>query len=298
MNTCDCHHKTDVRFSDYYSENILTWCTNCGNYGIQAAIKRALVAENIPPCRTLLCFDVGCHGNGADKIGGYRFHGIHGRVLAFACGASVANRKIKVIAFGGDGGTLGEGINHLVSAIRGNYDITFVLHNNLNYGLTTGQASATTKSGIKMNSSPDGVTSDPIHVMNFVFSLNPSFVARTFSGDVKHMSGIFQESIKHNGFSFIEVLQSCPSYNHMTPHQWYQSRVKDVTQMSGYNFRDIKAARQAAEDLEVQIAIGVLYQNSKSVPFMQRQANRLKVSGDLVDEVKVFPTEKLFDTFR
>jgi len=298
MQNCNCHNHSQVHFKDYFSENINTWCTNCGNYGIQAAIKRALVDEKIKPCETLLCFDIGCHGNGSDKIDGFRFHGLHGRVIPFACGAAISNRKIKVIAFGGDGGSLGEGINHLVSAIRSNYEVMFILHNNLNYGLTIGQASATTKVKVKMNSSPDGVTSDPIHPMRFVLSLNPSFAARTFSGDIHHMTKIFQAGLKHKGFVFIEVLQSCPTFNHMTPHEWYQQRVKDVDDIYNYDPKDIEQARKIAEDLETQIAIGVLYKNSNSEPFTKRQANRLKIKTELVEEVRQFSTQKLFDAFR
>ena len=298
MFNCNCGDKSHVHFADYFSSNLYTWCTNCGNYGIHAAMKRALVEENIKPCQTLLCFDIGCNGNGADKIGGYRFHGLHGRVITFACGASVANGKIKVIAFGGDGGTLGEGINHLVMGIRGNFNLMFILHNNLNYGLTQGQASATTKVGVKMNASPDGVTFDPINPMKFVMSLNPTFAARTFSGDIKHMVETFQAGLNHKGFSFIEVLQSCPTYNHMTPHEWYQQRVKDINLIKNYDSSDLAKALEIADDLEKQIAIGVLYKNSKSLPFMDRQANRLKVKTELVDEVKSFSTLKLFDKFR
>lgn len=300
MPSCNCpsHAKSDVQFGDYFSENIYSWCTNCGNYGIHAAIKRALVARELKPCQTLLCFDIGCHGNGADKISGYRFHGLHGRVIPFACGAAIANRNIKVVAFGGDGGTFGEGINHLIMAIRGNFEVMFVFHNNLNYGLTQGQASATTKRAVKMNASPDGVTSDPINPMEFILSLNPSFAARTFSGDVKHMTETFQAGLKHNGFAFIEVLQSCPTYNLMTPHQWYQQRIKDVKEFKNYNVHDIEQALKIAKDLEKQIATGILYQNPTSTPFMDRQANRLGVKTELVDEVKHFSTQKLFNAFR
>lgn len=298
MAGCNCHSQSDVHFGDYSSENLYTWCTNCGNYGIAAAVKRALVDAKIEPCQTLLCFDIGCHGNGSDKIGGYRFHGLHGRVIAFACGASVANRKIKVVAFGGDGGTMGEGISHLIAGIRGNYEVMFVFHNNLNYGLTQGQASATTKAGVKMNASPDGVTSDPINPMKFVLSLAPSFAARTFSGDIKHMTETFRAGLSHKGFSFIEVLQSCPTYNHMTPHEWYQQRVKDVSAIKGYNVNDLAAALSVADDLEKQIAVGVLYQNLKAVPFMDRQANRVSKKTQLVSEVKSVSVSKLFDAFR
>ena len=298
MQDCNCNNPLHVHFKDYFSENINTWCTNCGNYGIQAAIKRALVAEKIKPCRTLLCFDIGCHGNGADKIDGFRFHGLHGRVIPFACGAAISNRKIRVMAFGGDGGSLGEGINHLFSAIRSNYEVLSILHNNLNYGLTVGQASPTTKAGVKMNASPDGISSDPIHPMRFVLSLRPAFAARTFSGDIHHMTKTFQAGIKHKGFGFIEVLQSCPTFNHMTPHEWYQTRVKDVAGIKNYDPENLEKAMQIAEDLEAQIAIGVLYQNKNSVPFMERQANRLKAKTELTNEVRQFSTGKLFDAFR
>ncbi|KKR78379.1 MAG: 2-oxoacid oxidoreductase, beta subunit [Candidatus Curtissbacteria bacterium GW2011_GWA1_40_9] len=300
MAACSCpnHSNSEVHFADYYSENIYTWCTNCGNYGIHAAIKRALVSQNIKPCQTLLCFDIGCHGNGSDKIGGYRFHGLHGRVIPFACGASIANSKIKVVAFGGDGGTFGEGISHLILAIRANFNLMFVFHNNLNYGLTKGQASATTKRGVKMNSSPDGVTSDPINPMEFVLSLNPSFTARTFSGNINHATQVFEEGLKHKGFAFIEVLQSCPTYNHMTPHQWYQERVKDIKEIKNYDIHNLERAQKISKDLEKQIAIGVLYKKRHSLPFMERQSNRIGIKTELTEEVKNYSTKKLFDAFR
>lgn len=299
MSICHCHSDhSALAFGDYFSSNLYSWCTNCGNYGIHAAMKRALVAEQVAPCQTVLCFDIGCHGNGSDKIGGYRFHGLHGRVIPLAIGAACANSQVKIIAFGGDGGTLGEGINHLVHAIRGNYDITFVLHNNLNYGLTTGQASATTKPGVPMAAAPDGITSDPLHPMRFVLSLEPSFAARTFSGNIHHMQQTFQAGLQHRGFSFIEVLQSCPTYNQMTPHEWYQQRVVDVTKLPNYKTTSLSEARDMAEDLEEKIAIGVLYQNPSSVPFMNRQANRLHMTTELVDEVQHYPVNTIFDQFR
>ncbi|HYD35225.1 MAG TPA: thiamine pyrophosphate-dependent enzyme [Vitreimonas sp.] len=261
-------------------------------------MKRALVAENIPPHQVVLCFDIGCNGNGSDKIGGYRVHGLHGRAIPLACGASNANSKVKVIGFGGDGGTLGEGINHLVHAIRGNYNVTFVLHNNLNYGLTQGQASSTTKPGMKMNSAPDGITSDPLHPMNFVLSLNASFAARTFSGDVHHMTKTFQAAVAHQGFAFVEVLQSCPTYNKATPHEWYQERVYDVANRPDYDSSSLAQALAVCQDIEEHLALGVLYQDKTRKPFMQRQANRLEITTELVDEVAPRSVDDLVGSFR
>jgi 2-oxoglutarate/2-oxoacid ferredoxin oxidoreductase subunit beta len=286
------------QMKDYSSKNIFTWCTNCGNYGIIAAVKRALVSLNIKPCETILCFDIGCNGNGADKIGGYSFHGLHGRVIPLASGMTMANTENTIIAFGGDGGTLGEGVGHLVHGVRSNYNLTFVLHNNLNYGLTTGQASPTTKKEMKMNASPDGQTSETLHPVRFVLSLESTFVARTFSGDVKHMTGVFAQAIQHPGFSFVEVLQSCPTYNKQTPHEWYQERVYDVGSVNGYDSSNRAQALQIGEDIENKIAIGVLYQDKKSIPQIKRQFNRLNVTTQLIQETKSYSIDNLLQEFK
>jgi pyruvate/2-oxoacid:ferredoxin oxidoreductase beta subunit len=82
--------------SEYYSETKCTWCDGRGNYGIRTA--KWLVELNLHPWQ--VCYDVGCHGNGSDKIQGYRFGGLHGRVIPFAAGAKLANMKLPVIAFG------------------------------------------------------------------------------------------------------------------------------------------------------------------------------------------------------
>ena len=90
------------KMTAYHCGNQCTWCDGCGDYGIWTAVKRALVASSIAPHEVLLCYDVGCHGNTSDKLLGYRFHGLHGRVIPFAAGAKLANPKIPVLAFGGD----------------------------------------------------------------------------------------------------------------------------------------------------------------------------------------------------
>ena len=144
---------------------------------------------------------------------GYRFHGLHGRVIPFAAGAKLANMKLPVIAFGGDGATFSEGIGHLVHGLRSNYPITFVLHNNANYGLTTGQASSLTWQGQPMNTSPNGIPERTLASMDFIFSLQPTFVARGFSGDIKLMTRVLKAAIQHRGFAFVHILPACLTYS-------------------------------------------------------------------------------------
>lgn len=286
-----------VKHNDYLSDNLHTWCTSCGNYGIHSAVIRALVEECIAPKDSLLVFDIGCNGNGSDKIDGYRFHGLHGRSIPLASGAALANKKMTVIASGGDGAVMGEGIGHLVHSVRSNYNITYIMHNNSNFALTTGQASPTTNSDIAMKGSPDGSKILPMNASEFVLGLNPSFVARGYSGEIKHLTQVIQEGIKHNGFSFIEVLQDCPSYNDVQTHDWYRERVSDVKLMNDLDVSDINAAKKLASDIEEKIAIGVLYQDKEMKSFYDNQDNRLNIDTELVDEVKNYDIDGLLQKF-
>ena len=145
------------------------------------------------------------------QIGGYRFHGIHGRVIPFAVGVKLANMKLPVIAFGGDGATFSEGIGHLVHGLRSNYPITFVLHNNANYGLTTGQASALTSQRQPMNWSPNGIPERTLASMRFIFSLKPTFLARGFTGNIKLMTRILHAAIQHRGIRFRRPASGMPN---------------------------------------------------------------------------------------
>ncbi len=278
----------------YETNEVFTWCGGCGNYGIQNALKRALVLEGYGQQDVVFVFDIGCNGNGADKIDGYTIHGLHGRAISLAAGCSIANEKIKVIASGGDGATFSEGVNHLVHAVRNNYKMLFIHHNNENYGLTTGQASALTPCGSKMNGTADQVMIEPINSLDFVLSLKPSFVARSFSGEVDHMTEVFRKALNHDGFSFVEILQSCPTYNRQTPDHWYAERVKDILELKKYDRHDIWQARKIVQDIGDQFYIGVLYEDPGKADFMAMQHYRKGLKTTPVEEVKHHDIEELY----
>lgn len=281
---------------DYLSPNRCTWCDGCGDYGIWTATKRALVELGMHPWQVLMCYDVGCNGNGSDKIKGYRFHGLHGRVLPFAAGAKLANPRVPVIASGGDGASFSEGIGHFVHAIRSNYPIVFILHNNANYGLTTGQASSLTWQEQKMNASPNGIPEHTLPSMDFVFSLEPTFVARGFSGDIPQMTEILKKAIKHRGFAFVDFLQACPTYNHFATHEYLMNHVKPVG--ADHDVKDFKKARQTAVDTHESIATGILYQNEDMPHFYERLVPRQGRETMPVDEVKITDVTGFFDRMR
>ncbi len=281
---------------DYHSENKCTWCDGCGDYGIWTATKRALVELGIQPWQVLLCYDVGCHGNGSDKLQGYRFHGLHGRVLPFAAGAKLANMKMPVVAFGGDGASFSEGVGHLVHAVRSNYPIAFVLHNNANYGLTTGQASSLTWQGQPMNTAPNGIAEQTLPSMDFIFSLQPTFVARGFSGNIGQMKEIFKAAIQHNGFAFVDILQACPTYNHFATHEYLTNKVYDAN-TEGHDPKNFEKARALAVNTSERIATGILYQDEQTPSFYDRLVPRQGVGTTCVEEVKLMDVSGLWKEF-
>lgn len=276
----------NASMQQYHCGNRCTWCDGCGDYGILTATKRALVGLGLQPWQVLLCYDVGCHGNGSDKLLGYRFHGLHGRVLPFAAGAKLANPRLPVLAFGGDGASFSEGVGHLVHAVRSNYPITFVLHNNANYGLTTGQASSLTWQGQAMNSSPNGIPEQTLPSMDFIFSLEPTFVARGFSGNIPQLTDILQAAIRHRGFAYVDVLQACPTYNKFATHDWLLEHVYDAA-AEGHDPRDVAAARALAVDTGTRIATGVLYQRADAPSFMDQLVPRHGRTTTPAEEVAI-----------
>ncbi|GAB4161117.1 MAG: 2-oxoacid:ferredoxin oxidoreductase subunit beta [Candidatus Dojkabacteria bacterium] len=286
-----------VKHKEFRTDQLFTWCTGCGNYGIFGAMRNALVELNLPPHELLMVFDIGCNGNGADKIEGYRYKSLHGRSLPFAAGASVANNKVKVIASAGDGAVLAEGLNHLIHAVRNNYNLTFIIHNNSNFALTTGQASPTTPQNQHMNASPDGATGDSLNILNLLLPLDPSFVARGFSGNIKQLTGILKEAIQHEGLSIVEILQACPSYSEVTTHEWFLERVYDLSQKKGYDKTNLNMAIETARDLEHKIATGVIYTNPWKLPFNKRLANRVETFSQLNEEVLPFDISPMVGAF-
>lgn len=210
------------------TDEVMTWCDDCGNYGIQKALFQALTLEGILPAETLVAYDVGCSGNESDKVGLTTIHGLHGRVLPLATGIKIARPELTVIAHAGDGATLSEGINHLIHTVRHDRNILFIHHVNATFGLTTGQASSVTLPGTKMNASPYGVETPTVDSLRILSGCNPTFVARTLSYDMNHMTEILQTWLRHPGFAYIEVLQLCPTYNRVQNREWYEKNIVHV----------------------------------------------------------------------
>jgi 2-oxoglutarate ferredoxin oxidoreductase subunit beta len=214
--------------TDYNSNIENHWCPGCGGYGTLNILKQTLDNLKLPTHNLAIVYGIGCSGNMNTQIKSYIFHTIHGRTIPTAIGIKLANPNLTVIAIGGDGDMLGEGLGHLPHAARFNHDITALVLNNQTYSLTTGQTSPTTPQGNKTITDPDGSFALPLDPIALSLASNASFVARTFSGNPSHLQTTLSQAISHQGFSLVEILQPCVSLNKTNTFAWFKERIKTL----------------------------------------------------------------------
>lgn len=255
--------KERIKPDDYNTPQFPTWCPGCGNFGIWAALKNALVELNIPPHRAVLVFGIGCSGNFNSFIKAYVFHALHGRALPVGLGVKLANHELDVIVIGGDGDGYAEGLNHFIQTMRSNINLTYIVHNNHVYSLTTGQASPTSISGFKSKTTPDGAFDYPLNPLALAVSAGGSFIARGFAGDMPHLTSVIKQGIEHKGFSYIDIMQPCPTFNPELSYDWYRKRVYKLDETGYVPDNYFKAWEKAQEKFDQKIPIGVFYKEDR-----------------------------------
>lgn len=236
------------------------WCPGCGNFGIQSALKKALLELDLEPHQVVMTSGIGCSSKIPHWINVYGLHGLHGRPLPIAAGLKLGNHDLVVIAEGGDGDGFSEGMNHFVQACRRNIDLTYIVHNNGVFSLTTGQTSATGKQGFASSSTPEGSIESPVNPVALAITAGASFVARGFSGDMDQLRDLIVAAIKHRGFAFIDVLQVCVTYNPAKSYKWYKDRVHELEDENHNPTDRDKALALALSFDEDRLATGIFYQ--------------------------------------
>ncbi len=266
------------------------WCPGCGNFPILKAFKEALVELNIEPHQFIIVSGIGQAGKFPHYIKCNTFNGLHGRTLPVATGIRLSNHGLLVIAVAGDGDCYGEGGNHLIHAMRRNINLKMFVHNNQIYGLTKGQPSPTSIEGMVTKNYPFGVLSENLNPIALGVANNCSFVARGFAGEPEHLKNLFKEAIKHKGFTLLDILQPCVTFNRINTYEWYKSRVYKIE--SDYNPADrIEAFKKALEWGE-KIPIGIIYKNNrpileekipiiKDIPLVKQSFNISKIEETL-----------------
>jgi 2-oxoglutarate ferredoxin oxidoreductase subunit beta len=239
-----------------------TWCPGCGNYSIWNELKRALDELKIPPHKILIVYGIGCSGNMYNFVKTYGWHSLHGRALPTAVGAKLANKDLTVIVVGGDGDGLGEGMGHFIHALRGNANITYLIHENKTYGLTTGQSAPTSEKGFVSKSTPEGLIEVPINTIALALAAGSGFVARAYAGRPQQLKDLIKLGIQHNGFSLVDILQPCVTFNKINTYEYYQSRVYDLA-TEQHPVDNFDQAFVKAREWGEKIPTGLFYQDQR-----------------------------------
>ena len=235
------------------------WCPGCGDFGVLNALQRACADLALRPHEIVTVSGIGCSSNLPGYINSYGMHTLHGRSLAVATGVKMANHELTVIATGGDGDGYGIGGNHFTHIARRNVDLTYVVMNNQIYGLTTGQVSPTSSLGMKTKSTPFGNVEAPLNPLTSAIMNGATYVARGYSGDIRGLTELIANGIRHKGFSLIDIFSPCVTFNLDNDHPFFKQRVKKLADVE-HDPSDWKTACERAMEWGDTIYTGLFFE--------------------------------------
>lgn len=274
----------------------IAWCPGCGNFSILKILKDALSELGTKPEELVMVSGIGQAAKIPHYLKANVFNGLHGRALPPATVIKAVNKKLVVIAESGDGDMYGEGGNHFIHTIRRNPDITNIVHNNMVYGLTKGQASPTSLEGFKTPVQVNGVILEPFNPLAVAISLEASFVARAYSDDIEETKGIIKKAIKHKGYALVDLLHPCVSYNKLNNRKWFKENTYYLD--DDYNPSDKNEAFKKAIE-EDKLPLGVFYTNKEKESFEEKLLAYKKIKKPMYErEVNFKKLEKLIESKR
>ncbi|HMM06127.1 MAG TPA: 2-oxoacid:ferredoxin oxidoreductase subunit beta [Clostridiales bacterium] len=233
------------------------WCPGCGNGIVLSALERALEAANVDKDKTVIVSGIGCSSRMPTYMDFNTLHTAHGRALAFATGIKLAHPELTVFVIMGDGDSSAIGGNHLIHAARRNIGLNAIVVNNNIYGMTGGQYSPLTPTGMKATTAPYGMVERNFDLCELARAAGATYVARGTVYHAKALTDLILESMENDGFSLVEAMSTCPisfgrknkirgNYNLL---KWVKDRCINVK----------ATAKMSPEEYEGKILIGKLY---------------------------------------
>lgn len=249
----------ELTAKDFKGKTEPDWCPGCGDFGVLNSMQRACAELGLKPHEIVTVSGIGCSSNLPGYINTNGMHTLHGRSLAFATGVKMANHELTIIAVGGDGDGYGIGGNHLTHTARRNTDLTYIVMNNQIYGLTTGQASPTSRPGLTTKSTPFGNIEYPLNPIGQAIINGATYVARGYSGDIRGLTELIKNAINHKGFSLIDVFSPCVTFNLDQTHAFFKQRIKKLEDVE-HNSSDWQAALEYSMEWGDTIYTGLFFE--------------------------------------
>jgi 2-oxoglutarate ferredoxin oxidoreductase subunit beta len=198
----------------YLKDGVLPhmWCPGCGIGVMLGALLRSFEELGYERKDTVVVTGIGCTGKADDYLLTHALHTTHGRALAYATGIKAFNPKLHVVVLMGDGDSVTIGGNHFIHAARRNMDLTAIIINNFNFGMTGGQFSATTPGDAFTQTSVYGNPERGFDISALAEVAGANYVARATPYHVWEMKTNIKEALSKTGFSVVEIYSPCPTH--------------------------------------------------------------------------------------
>ena len=216
---------------DYATGQEVRWCPGCGDYAILKAVRKILANASAPREKTVFVSGIGCAARLPYYMATFGFHTIHGRAPAIATGIKLANPDLDVWVISGDGDSFSIGGNHFLHVLRRNVNLQILVFNNEVYGLTKGQYSPTSRTGMRTPSTPMGSVDYPVSGAALALGAGARFVARSVDTHQRHLSDVLERAHGNVGASFVEIFQNCIVYNDKVFADFTDKDVADEKQL-------------------------------------------------------------------
>ncbi len=246
--------------NDYKSSLKPVWCPGCGDFGVVAAIYRALAQLQLTQEKVAVLSGIGCSSRLPGYMATYGFNGVHGRALPVATGLKTSRPDLTVIVAGGDGDGVSIGAGHFIHTARRNADITYVMMDNQIYGLTKGQVAPTTPTGDKTKSTLYGNPDPPVDPCELAIAAGATFVARTFSADMKGQVEILTQAIQHKGFSVVDTISPCVTFRGDDQYDFWKPKLRPLPE--GYDPSSRAGAMRFCREEGV-LTTGILFRDER-----------------------------------
>lgn len=276
---------------EYKSSVPPTWCPGCGDYGVLNAFYKTLSELKIDYHEAVVVSGIGCSSRFPFFVKTYGIHSLHGRALPLAVGVKLARPDLDVIVTCGDGDGFSIGGGHVPHVARKNIDISWIVMDNSIYGLTKGQISPTSKVGQPGSLTPYGCPDEPINPVAYVLTYGATFVAQAFSGNPKQLAELMSKAIRHKGFSFINVISPCPTYNKIDTSKACKALIDPIPET--HDTSDRIKALDLAFNTNGKIRTGLFYQVEK--PDYENRLDEIKKKSKATGSPDF---EAIIDTFK
>ena len=271
------------------------FCPGCSHDKITHTLDKAFQNMHLAADNIVMVSDIGCSGLFDTFFNTHALHGLHGRALTYAAGLKLVRPDLNVVVTMGDGGQ-GIGGAHLMAACRRNLDLTLLVLNNFNFGMTGGQYSATTPLDAQVGSGFLNQLEHPLDICQVARSAGAPYVTR-ISGYRKDLTDEIQRAIEFKGFSILDIWGVCPGRytkkNRLTPKA-IDAALADLPPMQGVveentrqeygtHYREIAARqRRAGEPLKIKARFTPPRPDRQEVVLLGSAGQRIITAGEIL----------------